>query len=68
MSHGRIRSSLARLPAPSTGDDVDMRERARELWRTFGIVVIWPDQQLPWDVREMVQNAARQLYGERRER
>lgn len=65
MSHGRIRSSLSKFAAPSNGSDTDMREKARELWRYFGIVVVWPDQHLSWDTRAMVENAARKLYGEK---
>ena len=62
--HYRVRTSLQHV-APSNGSAEEFREKARELWRQFGIVVIWPDQPLPWAERSMAENAARKLYGER---
>lgn len=59
----RVRTSWPTVPK-SSGDS-EMREKARELWRHFGIVVLWPDQSIPWDMRAMAENAARKLYGER---
>ena len=61
----RVRTSLSGKVAPSTGTDTEFREKARELWRQFGIVVIWPDQTLPWDVRASAESAAIRLYGAR---
>jgi hypothetical protein len=66
--HRPLRSPLARLVAPSNGADADFREKARDLWQRYGIIVIWPDQQLPWDQRAMAENAATRLYGQKRGR
>ena len=65
MTEWRYHSPLSRLIAPTTSADPQMREKAREAWRQFGLVVIWPDQNLPWDMRAMIENAARKLYGEK---
>ncbi len=60
----RVRTSLQRV-APSSGTAEEFREKARDLWRQFGIIVIWPDQHIPWPERAMCENAATKLYGNR---
>ena len=66
--HRPLQSPLGRCVAPSNGSDATFRESARELWQRFGIIVIWPDQQIPWDQRAMAENAATRLYGQKRGR
>lgn len=66
--HRPVQSPLGRLVAPSNGQDSEFREKAGELWQQFGIIVIWPDQQIPWDQRAMAENAATKLYGRKRGR
>lgn len=66
--HRPMRSPLAGCVAPSNSSDANARESARELWQRFGIIVIWPDQQISWEQRAMAENAATKLYGQKRGR
>ncbi len=65
--HG-IRTSLQRV-APSVRNPEEFREEARQLWRHFGILVVWPDQNIGgWPEKAQRDNMGNRLYGERIER
>lgn len=62
----RIRGSLQGVTPPNEATAEQWRDKARDLWRNFGILIVWPDQNIGgWPEKAMRDNMGTRLYGER---
>lgn len=62
----RIPTSLQRHVGMSSLTDVELRAMAERAWRERGVVVLFPDQNLPPMSRALIESEAKRLYGEKR--
>jgi len=63
----RVRTSLQGVTAPNSDTMSEWREKARALWREFGILIVWPDQNVGgWPEQALRDNIGTRLYGPRR--
>ena len=62
----RLGYRTTRLPDVRDEPTNSMREHARTLWRKFGVLIVWPDQNIGgWPEQATRDNIGRRLYGER---